>query len=109
MGEKMRAKILDLTSPGWRERPLMAEILAQQQRIRSDPKIQARRRQAYQESMRFVRLAAACLLLLPILGWSIYAFAAGKPWAIALNQNVGTLYAAWVIGVVVLYAVIARD
>jgi hypothetical protein len=49
------------------------------------------------------------LLLLPLLGWSLYAFCASKPWNFALNSTVGTLYATWATGVVILYAVLARD
>lgn len=109
IGEKLRGKILDLTSPGWRERPLMAEILAHQQRIRSDPEIQALRRQVYNESMREIRWMTAGLLLLPVLGWSLYAFVASKPWSLAVNPVAGTLCASWVSAIVVLYVALARD
>lgn len=107
--EKLRGKILDLTNPGWRERPLMAKVLAHQQRIRSDPEVQARRRKVHEESMREIRWMSTGLLLLPLLGWSLYAFCASKPWNLALNSTVGTLYATWATGVVILYAVLARD
>lgn len=88
----------------------MADVLAHQQRIRSDPKVQALRRQVHEESMRFVRLVSACLFLLPIVGWSVYVVAAGEPWNLALkNQIACAMYAAWVFSIVLLYAVIARD
>ena len=59
--------------------------------------------------MRFVRRVSTSLLLLPALGWSLYAFAADKPWSLALNQTASAMYVAWAIGIGVLYVVVARD
>jgi hypothetical protein len=109
IGERLRGKILDLTDPGWRDRPLMANVLANQRRIRSDPNIQAMRRRVHKESMRLVHAVSACSLLAPVIGWSAYALATDKPWSLALNTTPVALYGAWAIGVVLLYAVIARD
>jgi fatty acid desaturase len=90
MGQKLREKVLDFTDAGWRERPLMASMLAHQKRIRTDPEIQRIRDEVDRESRREWRSVFLVLLLLPIAVWSIYAGLVGFPWNLALM-----LVAAW--------------
>jgi hypothetical protein len=108
MGQKLRGKILDVTSPGWRERPLMASVLAHQERIRNDPKIQAIRKKVDRESVRFMRAASAGFLLLPIVLWLI-ARAAGTPMSAEVQEFAAIMYGAWIVGVAVLYRVTTAD
>lgn len=109
MGEKLRGKVLDLTSPGWRQRPLMASVLAHQERIRNDPKIQAIREKVDQESLRFMRIVSMGLLLLPVAGWLVYALVTGTPWTFAFNDVGARLYAAWAVGVFVMHWFVTPD
>lgn len=95
MGQWIRSKVLDVIDPGWRDGPLMSKVLADQDRIRNDPKIQAIREQVQRESVRGARLASAGLLLVPLAGWLIYAVLTGVPLTAALNDIAARLYAIW--------------
>jgi hypothetical protein len=109
MGQWVRGKVLDFTSPGWRERPLMARILADQERIRKDPKVQAIRKEVHRESVRFVRVMSTGFLLLPIVLWFIYTWAIGMPDNSGFKEFAVRMYAVWVVGVAIIYGALTAD
>ena len=109
MGQWIRGKVLDVADPGWRDRPLMSKVLADQDRIRNDPKIQAIREQVHRESVREARLVSACLLLVPLAGWLIYAALAGVPLTAALNDVAARLYAIWAACVAMVHVLTTAD
>jgi hypothetical protein len=108
MGEKLRGKVLDFTDPGWRDRPLMAAVLAHQKRIRNDRKIQAARERVHRDSLREIRFMSMGFLLLPIACWLAYALVTETPWRLALNDCAARMYIAWAISVAGVHVLLSR-